>query len=85
MVTITIIGTTPPCVKCKRAEQEALKAAAGFPGQVEVRKIDALSPEAEAYGMIVTPAVVIDGKLAANGKFLPAEQIAARLKSLLEG
>ncbi|MHB9035001.1 MAG: thioredoxin family protein [Anaerolineae bacterium] len=85
MLTITIIGTTPPCVKCKRAEQEALKAAAQHPNQVQVRKIDALSEEADGYGIIVTPAVVVGGQLIANGKILAAEQLSVHIKRVLGG
>jgi hypothetical protein len=85
MVTIKVFGTTPPCVKCKRVEQEALKAAAGFPGQVEVIKLDALGPEADKYGMMVTPAVVINDRLVATGKILSAAQFVEQIKKALGG
>lgn len=85
MISVIIVGTTPPCAKCKRAEQEAAKAAAGFPGQVEVRKIDALSVEAERYGMIVTPATVVDGKLVGSGRIIPADQLAKHIQQALGG
>jgi thiol-disulfide isomerase/thioredoxin len=55
MLQIVVFGTTPPCANCKRAKVEAQKAAAQFPGQVEVVKLDALGPEAEAYGIVSTP------------------------------
>ncbi len=85
MITITIIGTTPPCSKCKRAEQEARKAAARFPGQVEVIKLDAFAPEAEAYGMIVTPTVVLNDEVVGSGRVVPAEQLASRMREALGG
>jgi len=85
MVTIKVFGTTPPCAKCKRVEQEALKAAAAFPGQVEVTKLDALGPEADQYGMMVTPAVVINDKLVATGKILSAAQFTEHIKKALGG
>ncbi|MHB0857853.1 MAG: thioredoxin family protein [Anaerolineae bacterium] len=85
MITITVIGTTPPCIKCKRAEVEAQKAADAFPGQVVMRKIDALSAEAEAYGMFVTPAVAVGDRLVASGKILPCDQIVPHIKNLLGG
>ncbi len=85
MLTITIFGTTPPCAKCKRAEQEAQKAANKFPGQVEVRKLDALGPEADKYGMIVTPTVVIDDQIVGSGKIVPADQLVAHINRLLGG
>jgi protein-disulfide isomerase len=83
MVTIKIFGTAPPCAKCKRAEQEARKAAERFPGQVEVHKLDALGPEADQFGMLVTPTVVVDDKVVGSGKIVPAEQLIAYLSKAL--
>jgi len=85
MVTIKVFGPTPPCAKCKRAEREARKAAEQFPGQVEVVKLDALGPEAEAYGLMVTPTVVIDDEIIGTGKVVPAEQLAAHIRRVLGG
>lgn len=85
MVTIKVFGPTPPCAKCKRAEREARKAAEQFPGQVEAVKLDALGPEAEAYGLMVTPTVVIDDEIIGTGKVVPAEQLAARIRRVLGG
>ncbi len=85
MITIQVIGTTPPCIKCERATREAQKAAERFPGQVQVAKIDALSAEADAFGLLVTPAVAIDGTLIASGKVVPADLIARRIQQALGG
>ncbi|NLG52100.1 MAG: thioredoxin family protein [Chloroflexi bacterium] len=85
MITIQIIGTTPPCAKCKRAEKEAQKTAEQFPGQVQVIKIDALSPEAERYGLVVTPTVVVNEQLVGSGKVRPADQLVAKIKQIIGG
>lgn len=85
MVIVKVFGPTPPCAKCKRAEREARKAAEQFPGQVEVVKLDALGPEAEAYGLMVTPTVVIDDEIIGTGKVVPAEQLAAHIRRVLGG
>ena len=85
MITIHVIGTTPPCIKCERASREAQKAAERFPGQVQVDKIDALGPAAEAFGMLVTPGVAIDGELIASGKVVPADHLARRIREILGG
>ena len=85
MVTVQVFGTTPPCAKCKRVEQEALKAAAGFPGQVEVIKLDALGPEADKYGMMVTPTVVINDRVVATGKIVSAAQFVEYIVKELGG
>mgnify|MGYP000543854013 CR=1 FL=1 len=85
MLTIKVFGTTPPCAKCKRAEREAQAAAERFPGQVVVQKLDALGPEAEAYGMMVTPTTVINDEVVASGKVLMADQLAQQIASRLGG
>ncbi len=85
MVTIKVFGTTPPCAKCKRAEQEAQKVAAKHPDQVQVVKLAALGPEADAYGMIVTPTVVVNDQIVGLGKIVPADQLETQVKKLLGG
>jgi thiol-disulfide isomerase/thioredoxin len=85
MLQIKVFGTTPPCANCKRAEAEAQKAAAQFPGQVEVIKLDALGPEAEAYGILSTPLVVVGDEVVGMGRVVPAPRLVATLKDRLEG
>ena len=84
MIQIKVFGTTPPCANCKRAEAQAQKAAGQFPGQVEVVKLDALGPEAEAYGLMMTPMVVVDEEVVGAGKIVPAAKLASILEEKLE-
>ena len=83
MLHIKVFGTTPPCANCKRAEREALKAAEQFPGRVEVVKYDALGPEAEAYGVLSTPLVVVGDEVVGRGKVVPAAQLVPILEKHL--
>jgi len=85
MITIKIFGTTPPCATCKRAEQEAQEAASRFPGQVDVLKLDALGPEADKYGMMVTPTVVVNDQVVGLGKIVSADQLVAYVNKVLGG
>jgi thiol-disulfide isomerase/thioredoxin len=85
MLQIKVFGTTPPCANCKRAEVEAQKAAAQFPGQVEVIKLDALGPDAEAYGILSTPLVVVGDEVVGMGRVVPAPKLVATLRDRLEG
>ncbi len=80
MLQIKVFGTTPPCANCKRAEAQAQKAAEQFLGQVEVVKLDALGPEAEQYGLMTTPLIVVGEEVVGAGKVVPA----ARLVSIIE-
>ena len=76
MLQIKVFGTTPPCANCKRAEREARKAAEQFAGKVEVIHLDALGPEAQQYGLMVTPVIVVGEEVVATGKVLPAARLA---------
>jgi protein-disulfide isomerase len=75
MLQIKVFGTTPPCANCQRAEREARKAAEEFPGQVEVLHLDALGPEAQRYGLMVTPVIIVGEQVLAAGKVLPAAKL----------
>ncbi len=84
MLQIKVFGTTPPCANCKRAEREARKAAEKFPGQVEVVHFDALGPEAQQYGLMVTPVVVLGEEVAATGKVIPAPRLIPMIEKALQ-
>jgi thiol-disulfide isomerase/thioredoxin len=83
MLQIKVFGTTPPCANCKRAEREAHKAAENFPGQVEVVHLDALGPEAQQYGLMVTPVIVVGEEVVATGKVLPAPLLAPIIEAAI--
>ena len=85
MVQIKVFGTTPPCANCKRAEMQAQKAAERFPGQVEVVKLDALGPEAEAYGIMTTPLVIVGERVVGSGKVVPAAKLIPIIEDQLGG
>jgi protein-disulfide isomerase len=85
MLQIKVFGTTPPCANCKRAEREALKAAEQFPGQVEVVHLDALGPEAQQYGLMVTPVVVVGEEVVVTGKVLPSHKLVPIIEKHLGG
>ena len=84
MLQIQVFGTAPPCANCKRAEREALKAAAKFPGEVEVVHLDALGPEAQAYGLMVTPVIVVGEEVVATGKVVPAPRLIPMIEQALQ-
>ena len=85
MIQIKVFGPMPPCAKCKRAETQARQAAEQFPGQVEVVKLDALGPEAEAYGLVTTPMVVVGDDVVGTGKVVPAEKLVPIIKQKMGG
>ena len=85
MLQIKVFGTTPPCANCKRAEAQVKRAAERFPGQVEVVKLDALGPEAEQYGLMTTPLVVVGEEVVGAGKVVPAAKLISIVEEKLGG
>jgi len=83
LVEIRVFGTTPPCANCKRAEAQAHKAASEFPGRVEVVKLDALGLEADAYGLMTTPLVVVGDEIVGAGKVVPAAKLVSIIQEKL--
>jgi len=49
-----------------------------------VRKIDALGLEAQEFGLIVTPTVLINGEIVASGRVMPEAQLSAHIASVLK-
>ena len=85
MIEVKVLGSEPPCVKCKKLEEEAKKAAAKFPGEVTVEKLSALSPEGLAHGLLMTPAVVVDDKVVCQGRVPKVDELERIFRSELGG
>lgn len=83
MLQIKVFGTTPPCANCMRAEKQALKAAEQFPNQVEVVHLDAMGSEAQSYGLMVTPMVVVGDEVVGTGKVVPAAMLVSIIQKHL--
>jgi hypothetical protein len=56
-----------------------------FPGQVEVVNLDALGPEAEQYGLMITPLIVVGEEVVGVGKVVPAAKIISIIEKRLGG
>jgi len=67
---IRILGSG--CAKCKKLEVNALKAVEGL--EIEVQKVTDIS-EITSYGVMMTPALVIDERVVSSGKILSPEKI----------
>jgi Thioredoxin domain len=68
LIEVKVLGSEPPCVKCKQLEEAARRAAEEFLGQVTVTKYSALSPEGKAVALEATPALVVSGKIVSQGR-----------------
>ncbi len=74
---IEILGTG--CSKCKTLEENAKKAIAQIGGFHEVKKVEDIV-EIMNYGVMSTPALVVDGKVKSSGKILTPNEIIELLK-----
>ena len=75
---IEILGTG--CTKCKALEEAVKKAVAQIGGFHEVKKVEDIV-EIMNYGVMSTPALVVDGVVKSTGKILSIEEIVSFLSS----
>ncbi|HEX58654.1 MAG TPA: thioredoxin family protein [Methanomicrobia archaeon] len=64
---VQVFGTEPPCARCKATERLVRKLVKELGLDAEVEKVSVFSEEAERLGIMMPPAVVIDGKLVKQG------------------
>lgn len=74
---IKILGTG--CPKCKKLEENARLAIAELGISATVEKVTELDKIMD-YGVMITPALVIDEKVVSSGKLLSASDIKALIK-----
>jgi len=70
---IKVLG--PGCAKCKKLYAEAEKAVAGAGVAAELEKVEEID-EIVAYGVMMTPALVIDEKVVLSGRVASSGDIA---------
>jgi thiol-disulfide isomerase/thioredoxin len=81
-IKVEVIGPNPPCKRCKKAEENAHKAAEKLNLEgidVIVTKVDVMSHEImDRYGIMLTPGIAVNGILKLQGK-LPDKGVIERL------
>jgi len=78
---IEVIGLEPPCKKCSELVENVKKAAKDVGIEAEVVKLWVLSDDVRRkYGLLLSPALVIDGVVVAQGKVYKSDRIAALLQ-----
>jgi small redox-active disulfide protein 2 len=69
---IQILGTG--CPKCKKLAESAEAAIKDLGGEFEIEKVTEIN-EIMKFGVMMTPALAIDGQVRAVGKVLSTEEI----------
>ena len=67
------------CAKCKRLEKNVKKAVEKAGIDAEVVKVEDINRIAES-GIMLTPALIIDGEVKASGRVLSVDEIIEKLK-----
>jgi hypothetical protein len=81
MIHIEVIGLDPPCEKCTQLLENAKAAVAQSGIEAEVVKRWTLAPEIrDQYGLLLSPALVIEGMVVAQGKVYKTDRIVELLK-----
>jgi len=77
MKKIQILGTG--CPKCKKLAENAEAAVEAMEGEYEIEKVTDIN-EIMKFGVMMTPALAVDGEIKAVGKVISVEEI----KSLIQ-
>ena len=78
MITIQILG--PGCPKCKKLAENAEGAVKELKGDYQVEKVTDIQ-KIISYGVMMTPALVVDGEVRSVGKVLSEDEIKNILSS----
>ena len=78
---VQILGTG--CPKCKKLEAHARKAIEELGVDAEIEKVQDIK-EITKFGVMMTPALAIDGKVKCSGEIAPPEKIKKWLQEAQE-
>ena len=73
-VIVKVFHSNPPCAKCKATEKVVAEVAKEYGGKVKVVSFSGLSEEADKYGVLMTPTVVINDQIVFSGKVPTKEE-----------
>ena len=81
MMRIEVVGLEPPCQKCNELLENAKKAVKDAGVNAEVVKLWTLAEDVrQKYGLLLSPALIIEGIVVAQGKVYKPERIAGLLQ-----
>lgn len=74
---IQILGTG--CPKCKQLSEHAEEAVKALGLNAEIEKVTQIN-DIMAFGVMITPALAVDGKVKSSGKVLSVEEMKGMLQ-----
>lgn len=83
MIKIIIIESELQCDQCQLAERVVHQIAEKYPGQIDIRTLDVLDPEADKFGIVMTPTVVVNNTIISTHRAPRLERLESLVKKLL--
>ncbi|MGB6680673.1 MAG: thioredoxin family protein [Candidatus Bathyarchaeia archaeon] len=87
MVLIEVIGVDPPCKRCATTQQNVEQAANELRNEgleVTTKKLDISSKDTiSKYGIILTPAIALNGKVRVAGRIASSDEIIKIIKEMV--
>ncbi len=68
-LSIKLFGRVPPCPRCRLAERMITKAIPRLGVEVDFSRHNILDEQARAYGIMMTPAIVVNDRKLWEGSF----------------
>jgi len=78
MMELLMIHNDPPCRKCRKVEEILSRVSENAGERVTFRSVVVGSPEVEEYGAVMTPMILLDGRVVSAG-IVPTEHGIAEL------
>ncbi|MBS7651479.1 MAG: thioredoxin family protein [Candidatus Bathyarchaeia archaeon] len=76
---VEVIGSDPPCPRCRKTRENVERAASKHGVKVKITHLNASSREVvEKYGVLVTPALAVNGVIKTVGR-IPSEEEVERI------
>jgi len=79
-VRLVLVTAEVECGKCREAKAVLGRVAERFP-EVEVRVLKTTDPEAAAYGIVMSPTVIVDNTIIASGRAPNEKRLAAFIEA----
>jgi small redox-active disulfide protein 2 len=79
-----IIVVGPGCPRCQQTERNVFNACAELDLAADISKLTDVKQFGK-YGVVMTPAVVVDGQLVVSGKIPSVEELKAILSKFKQG
>ncbi|MEM2896295.1 MAG: thioredoxin family protein [Candidatus Bathyarchaeia archaeon] len=88
MVLVEVIGVVPPCHRCAATEKNVKEAASKLKNEgieVTIKHLDVSSKDViSKYGLVLTPALAVDGKVRVAGRIPNPDEILKIIKESIE-